>query len=344
MQYQSYQLRAGSLKNLQKVHATLPPPAPHEVTVATEAIGLNFADIFAIWGLYGATPPGVFIPGLEYAGTIVQVGAAVATVKVGDKIMGLTRFGAYTTHLNIDHRYVVPLPAGWSFAQGAAYLVQAFTAYYALKELGNLKPGQTVLIHSAAGGVVILAGRIAKKMGAYAIGTVGNSSKVDFLLQEEGYDQVIVRSQNTFTEDLKKSLGGRELNLILDSIGGKYFTMGFNVLAQMGRVVTYGSARYASVGDRPNYLRLLYYFLTRPKVDPQKLPEKNKGVLGFNLIWLYDRVELMNELLIELQAMDIGVPYVGHTFAFDELPAAVKLFMSGKTMGKVVVVVNGRKE
>lgn len=338
MPIQSYQLKAGSLKNLQLVTSSLPAPAAHEVTIAIKAIGLNFADIFAIWGLYGATPPGVFIPGLEYAGVVVAVGAAVDTVQVGDKVMGLTRFGAYTTGINIDHRYVVPLPAGWSFAEGAAYLVQAFTAYYALKELGNLKPAQTVLIHSAAGGVGILAGRIAKKMGAYTIGTVGTPSKVDFLLQQEGYDQVIVRNLGTFTADLKQSLEGKDLNLILDSIGGKYFSLGFDVLAPMGRVVTYGSARYASVGDRPNYLRLLYYFLTRPKVDPQKLPEKNKGVLGFNLIWLYDRVELMNELLKELQVMDIGKPHVGHTFAYAQLPEAVKLFMSGKTVGKVVVL------
>lgn len=338
MEIQSYQLKAGSLKNLQLHPAVLPEPAAHEVTIAIKAIGLNFADIFAIWGLYGATPQGVFVPGLEYAGVVVKVGSAVNTVQVGDKIMGLTRFGAYTTGINIDHRYVIPLPYGWSFAEGASYLVQAFTAYYALKELGNLKPGQTVLIHSAAGGVGILAGRIAKKMGAYIIGTVGNSSKVDFLLQKEGYDDVIVRNLNTFATDLTRALGGKDLNLILDSIGGKFFSIGFEVLAPMGRVVTYGSARYASVGDRPNYLRLLYYFLTRPKVDPQKLPEKNKGVLGFNLIWLYDRVELMNELLKELQALDLGKPHVGHTFAYAQLPEAVKLFMTGKTVGKVVVL------
>lgn len=338
MEIQSYQLKAGSLKNLQLHSAVLPEPAAHEVTIAIKAIGLNFADIFAIWGLYGATPSGVFVPGLEYAGVVVKVGSAVNTVQVGDKIMGLTRFGAYTTGINIDHRYVIPLPSGWSFAEGASYLVQAFTAYYALKELGNLKPGQTVLIHSAAGGVGILAGRIAKKMGAYTIGAVGNASKVDFLLQKEGYNDVIVRNLNTFAADLKRALGGKDLNLILDSIGGKFFSIGFDVLAPMGRVVTYGSARYASVGDRPNYLRLLYYFLTRPKVDPQKLPEKNKGVLGFNLIWLYDRVELMKELLKELQALDLGKPHVGHTFAYAQLPEAVKLFMTGKTVGKVVVL------
>ena len=334
----TYELKAGSLANLKLVDKTLSPPAPGEVSVAVRAIGLNFADVFAIWGLYSATPKGTFTPGLEYAGHVTAVGEGVTDLKIGDAVMGVTRFGAYTSALNIDRRYVLPLPEGWSLAEGAAYLVQVLTAYYGLVNLGQLQAGQTVLVHSAAGGVGTFAGRIARQMGAYTIGTVGHADKVPYL-ENEGYDGWIVRNKRTFRADLDRALGARELNLIMECIGGRIFSDGFAALAPMGRSIVYGAARYGSVGNRPNYPRLLWQYLTRPKIDPQNLPEVNKSVMGFNLIWIYERAELLHEILGELATLDVGRPVVGHRFPFSELPAAVRTFQGGKTTGKVVVEV-----
>ena len=335
MQRQVYQLKAGSVANLKLISENLPDPQANEVTVAVKAVGLNFADIFAIWGLYAATPEGEFTPGLEYAGTIAKVGSEVKDLKVGDSIMGVTRFGAYTSHLNIDHRYVVPLPADWSFAEGAAFLVQVLTAYYGMVNLGSLQEGQTVLIHSGGGGVGLLANRIAKKYNAFTIGTIGRSEK-EPLLQEEGYDRVIVRSKN-FKADLEQALGDRPLNLIMECIGGKILKIGYEQLAPMGRIISYGSARYASVGNRPNYLRLLYYYLTRPKIDPQTMTNENKSVMAFNLIFLFQHAELMHQMLGELAPLKLKPPIVGHQFPFSELKEAILLFQSGKTTGKVVL-------
>ncbi len=333
-----YQLKAGNLKALQLVDATLPPPAAGEVSIAVRTIGLNFADVFAIWGLYSATPKGIFTPGLEYAGEVIAAGNGVKDIRVGDTVMGVTRFGAYTTHLNIDHRYVIPLPENWTLEQGAAYLVQVLTAYYGLVELGNLQRGNTVLVHSAAGGVGIFANRIAKRYEAYTIGTTGSSTKVDFL-KKEGYDQVIVRSGN-FGNDLQKALANRELNIIMECIGGKILQQGFAQLAPQGRMVIYGSARYASPGDRPNYLRIIRQHFTRPKIDPQKLIHTNKAILGFNLIWLYERVELLRTILQKVKVLELPPPHVGHTFPFEQLPDAIRLFQTGKTIGKVVVTIH----
>ncbi len=338
MQRQSYRLTAGSLGNMKIETEALPEPAAHEVTVQVKAIGLNFADIFAMWGLYSATPKGVFTPGLEYAGVIAKVGAQVTGVREGDRVLGITRFGAYTSHLNIDQRYVVPLPENWSFEEGAAYPVQALTAYYGMVSLGELKSGQTVLIHSAAGGVGIWAGRIAKKLGAYTIGTVGSSSKLD-LLKAEGFDQAFVRNSETFKDDVLKALNGRQLHVLMECIGGKIFKTGYELLTPMGRAIIYGSARYAHTGNRPNFLKLLWKYLWRPKIDPQTMTNRNVGVFGFNLIWLYENVELMHQLLKEIEALQLEKPYVGHVFEFSQLPEAVRLFQSGKTMGKVVVTV-----
>ncbi|MCO6475709.1 MAG: zinc-binding dehydrogenase [Phaeodactylibacter sp.] len=337
MRRHAYRQNSGSLSYLNLIEEQLPDPDPGEVTIEVRAIGLNFADIFAIWGLYGATPEGEFVPGLEYSGVVAKVGDGVSHLKEGDAIMGVTRFGAYATHLNIDARYVLPLPPGWRFEEGAAYLVQVLTAYYALKELGNIQAGQTVLIHSAAGGVGTWANRIAKQYEAYTIGTVGRLEKLDFL-QQEGYDKGIVRSKN-FKADLEKALDGRDLHLIMECIGGKILKEGYEMLAQQGRMIVYGSARYGSVGNRPNYLKLIWYYLTRPRIDPQKMPEDNKGVLGFNLIWLYHKVELMHQLLKELEQMNLGKPHVGHTFPLEQLKEAILLFQTGKTVGKVVVKV-----
>lgn len=331
----SYQLKSGNINHLKITEESLSGPRPNEITVQVRSIGLNFADIFAIWGLYSATPKGEFVPGLEYSGIVVAVGENVSNFKTGDQVMGVTRFGAYTTHLSIDHRYVVPLPEGWNFQEGAGFLVQVLTAYYGLINLGNLQHDQTVLIHSAAGGVGLFANKIAKKYNAFTIGTVGSDSKVDFLKQE-GYDRVIVRG-NDFKEKLKEALSGRDLNLVMECIGGDILMAGYSQLAPMGRMVVYGSARYASPGDKPNYPKLMYQYFTRPKIDPQKMIENNKGILGFNLIWLYEQAELMHRILKEVSLLNIEKPHVGHQFDFDHLKEAIKLFQSGKTIGKVVV-------
>ena len=331
--------KAGSIKNLKLQREEIGEPKADEVTVKVKAIGLNFADIFAMQGLYSATPPGSFIPGLEFSGEVIAVGSGVNEWKAGDQVMGATKFGGYVSHINIHHRYVVPLPAGWSAEEGAGFLVQGLTAYYALTALGNLQKGMTVLIHSAAGGVGILANRICKKFDAYTIGTVGNAGKVDFLIKEEGYDDVIVRDDD-FYEQLKKALGNRSLNLVMECIGGKILMQGWKAMASMGRMVVYGSASFTSHGDKPNYPKLLWKYYKRPKIDPLRLPTQNKSLMGFNLIYLYEKTDLMHEMLHALQSLDLRPQHIGNVFPFQEMHKAIHLFQKGETMGKVVVRVD----
>jgi alcohol dehydrogenase len=287
-------------------------------------------------GLYSATPKGPFIPGLEYAGEVVAIGAGVNKWQVGNKVMGVTRFGAYTSYLNIDARYIFPLPQSWSFEEGAGFMVQVLTAYYALVPLGALQSGQTVLIHSAAGGVGLQANRIAQKLGAYTVGVVGNVSKFD-LLKKEGYNGAVVRTDN-FQQDVRQALQGRELNLVLEAAGGKYFTWSYQLLAAQGRLITYGSAGFTPQRVKPDYPRLIWQYLRRPKIDPLKMTRENKSVMGFNLIWIYDKAELMHQLMQEINALSLPAPHIGHTFAFKELPQALRLFQIGGTTGKLVVL------
>ena len=333
-----YRINPGSMKSLKITEESLDGPAKGEVRVAVKAIGLNFADVFSVWKLYSAIPKGAFIPGLEYAGEVDSVGEGVTALKSGDRVMGICRFGAYSSHLNIDARYLINLPADWSYEEGASYLVQSLTAYYALMDLGGLKENKTVLVHSAAGGVGTYANRIAKKMGAYTIGTVGNASKVDYC-KKEGYDEVIVRDNKNFGPQLEQVLGDRPLDLILECIGGPVLKAGYVSLAEQGRMVVYGSAYYASDRDKPRFIDLFLKYTRRPMIDPQQMIQLNKGVLGFNLIYLYERVELMHQLLGELSTLNLDKPTVGEIFTFENLPDALRLFRTGKTIGKVVVTI-----
>ena len=338
MKRKAYRIKkAGSINNLILIEDELSEPANNEVTIEVKAIGLNFADLFAIQGLYSATPKGSFIPGLEYSGIIIKKGSDVTDFDLNENVMGVIKFGAYTTQINIDHNYIHKLSAEWTYEEGAAFLVHSLTAFYALVELGNLKDNFTVLIHSAAGGVGIYANRIAKEYNAYTIGTVGSSSKIDFL-KEEGYDSVIVRDKH-FKENLEQSLGERKLKIVLESIGGKIFKDSFNLLSPTGRIIIYGAAHYMSNSSRPNYPKTVYKYLTRPKVDPLSLSDTNRSIMGFNLIYLWDKPKEMKRLLSNILNFNLNKPYVGSTFSFDKLPDALKFFQSGKTVGKVVVKV-----
>ncbi len=337
LQRQVYRMpKAGSISDLKQETETLGPPGPEEVCVQVKANGLNFADIFAMQGLYSATPKGSFIPGLEFSGEVIAVGGEVKSWKAGDKVMGATKFGGYVSHININQRYVISLPENWSFEEGAGFLVQGLTAYYALTTLGNLQKNMPVLIHSAAGGVGLLANRICKKYGAFTIGSVGRPEKIKFLQEEEAYDAIILRDKH-FPEKLKSALGDRPLLLIMECIGGKILAQGWKALAPMGRMVVYGNASFSSHSSRPNYPKLFWKFLQRPKIDPLKLPTENKSLMGFNLIYLYEQTDMMHQLLGELQALNLQPQHIGHVFPFTEMHQAIRLFQQGKTVGKVVV-------
>jgi NADPH:quinone reductase-like Zn-dependent oxidoreductase len=345
MRRKSYRvIKVGSLNNLKLVEEEIPQLSDDQVTVEVKAIGLNFADVFTILGLYKASPKKDFIPGLEFSGVITDKGKNVTGFSNGERVIGVIRFGAYTTHINIDHRYIIKLPDEWSFEEGASFIVQALTAYYALVPLGNIDKLHeiagipNVLIHSAAGGVGIYANRIAKRFSAYTIGTIGSASKRD-LLKSEGYDDIIVRDNN-FRAELEERLNGKMLDLVMDAVGGKVQKDSFDFLAPTGRLVSYGLSQFMSHGTSPNYFKLALRYLTMPRYQSLTLIESNKSVLGFNLIWLYDRVNLMKTMLNEITLLQLGKPYIGKVFPYDKFMQAIREFQSGNTTGKVVVTIN----
>jgi alcohol dehydrogenase len=338
---------AGSLHRLARVGEALPPPGPGEARVRVEAIGLNFADVFACLGLYSATPTGPFIPGLECAGVVEAVGppradaGASPDLRPGARVMVLTRFGGYATALNADVRYLVPLPDGWTMGEGAACLVQALTAWYGLVHLGALSRGQVVLVHSAAGGVGLHALAMTQALGAVAIATVGHVGKVP-VLEARGIPRslAIVREPSRFGEQLDAALaaaGASGLDVVFDAIAGPYFLPALVRLGPEGRHVLFGAADFMPTGARPNWLRLAWQYVRRPRLDPVKLIDKNRSVMGFNLIWLFERADRLPAAAAAALALSPAPPHIGARFPFADVPRALRALQGGRTTGKVIV-------
>ena len=346
--------RAGALDRLERHTDTLPDPGPGEARVAVHAIGLNFADIFACLGLYSATPAGAFVPGLEFAGVVEALGPAASphdtrgepphAIRPGDRVIGLTRFGAYATAVNLGMRYLRPIPPEWSFAEGAAFPVQALTAWYGLIELGALEPGDSVLVHSAAGGVGLNALAILATVGARVVATAGRPAKRDFLVEHCGLtpDQVIVRDRRHFGSQLDRALAALRLDgfdLVLDAVGGPFFRPAYERLRPEGRLVLYGAADFMPKHARPEYLRLALKYVRRPRLDPLRMIAENRSVMAFNLIWLWDHADRLARAYDRLAQLVQRPPLVGRRFAFADAPAALRYLQSGESIGKVVLEV-----
>jgi len=338
--------RAGSLGRLARVAEPLTDPAPGEARVRVHAIGLNFADLFACLGLYSATPRGAFVPGLEFAGVVEALGpvAVSSTLQPGDRVFGLTRFGGYATALNIELRYLRPSPKGWDFAEAAAFPVQGLTAWYALVELGGLKRGAAVLLHSAAGGVGLSALQILAAHDARVVATVGNGTKREILNERFGLsaDQIIVRDRREFGRQLDgalTALGLDGVDLVLDAIAGPYFQPAYDRLRPEGRMVVYGAADLMPKGSRPDYVRLALRYLRRPRLDPLRMVSENKSVMAFNLIWLWEQVDRLPRAYDQLSGFVQKPPMVGRRFSFGDARAALRYLQSGESIGKIVLEV-----
>jgi synaptic vesicle membrane protein VAT-1 len=342
--------RTGSLDHLRLERGTLEPPGPGEVRVGERAIGLNLADVFSCLGLYSATPPVPFTPGLEVAGVVEAVGPDVNAGPVGrpwqtgDRVIALTRFGGYATALNADARYVRALPDGWSFAEGAAFPVQALTAWYALHTLAHVQAGDAVLVHSGAGGVGLSALALLRACSARGVATVGSEAKRRILVERTHLapEQIIVRDRRRFPRQMDealRALGAPGFDIVLDGIAGAYFMPAFRRLQPEGRMVIFGASDMMPAGPRASRLRLLPRYLRRPRLDPMRMISSNRSVMAFNLIWLWDRVDRLDALYEPMAAVLRDAPLVGREFPFTEAPSALRFMKSGESVGKIVLSV-----
>lgn len=342
------QKSAGNLNRLKLKDVPLPDPVEGEARVKVDYCGLNLADVFAVLGLYSATPKGAFTPGLEYSGIIEEIPEKKGTgFKKGDRVMGLTRFGGYCTHINADIRYLRKVPSEWSQSQAASFPVQALTAYYGLENLGaisTLDEGSTVFIHSGAGGVGLHALQVCEHYGMLPIVSVGSDAKMEFLEKEIelSRDKIIVRTKKGFSLELDYKLkrhGKEGFDIVFDAIGPPYFKPLYRRLNPAGRLIYFGSANFMPEGRSPNYLKLAYKYLRRDKIDPLEMISSNRSVMGFNLIWLYNQEQRLKGLYEDMMEIDWSAPLIDRVFPFKKAPEALDYFKQGQNRGKVLLEV-----
>ncbi len=313
-----------------------PAPGPGQVRIAVKASGLNFADLLARVGLYPDAPKPPCVMGYEVSGEIDQLGAGVNRFEIGQRVVAATRFNGFAELAVADVANVLALPERFSFEQGAALPVQYGTAYAAVDLTAAVRPGETVLIHAAAGGVGIAATQILRPRGVHIIGTA-SASKHDFIKQQ-GVEHAIDYHSQDVGEQVKKLTGERGgVDVVLDALGD--FRSSYKLLRPGGRMVMYGVSNMMS-GDKRSLVRAVKGLAAMPWFNPIKLMNHNKAVIGLNLLHYWDDVGDLDQMiapLVELIENGVIDPVVAESFPFDRAADAHRYIQDRKNIGKVVL-------
>ncbi len=316
-------------------------PRPGEIQVEIKACGINFADTIIRLGLYAAAKGEYPIcPGLEFAGIVKQVGKNVKEFGSGDRVFGVSRFGSYATAINTPSEHLWRLPKHWDFHRAATFPIVYLTAYYALYHVGHLRREDTVLVHSAAGGVGTALLHLLKISGNRSVGVVGRSEKAP-ITKEAGATFIIDKSSHDLWAKAEE-FSPEGYDLILDANGASTLKGSYLHLKPTGRLLIYGFASMFSHSGRKNYPKLLWYYLRTPRFNPFELTGANKTISGFNLIYLFDKVTLFRSImdtLLRWESEGQLPPMPITSFPFEDVVRAHKTIESGKSVGKLVLVV-----
>ena len=212
-----------------------------QIAIEQTAIGINFIDVYFRTGLY-PTPQMPFTPGMEAAGKVVEVGDEVSGFAIGDRVAyAAAPVGAYTQLRVIEADKVVKIPDSVSDDQAAGMMLQGMTAQYLLRQTYNVKAGDTVLFHAAAGGVGLIAGQWAKHLGATVIGTAGSEEKIE-LAKANGYDHVINYQTEDFVERVLEITDNKKCDVVYDSVGNDTFPGSLDCLKPRGMWASFGQS------------------------------------------------------------------------------------------------------
>ncbi len=298
-----------------------PKPGPGEARVKIEAAGVNYIDIYHRTGLYPSQLP--FIPGMEGAGIVDEVGSGVSEIRVGDRVAYAMQQGSYAEYAILPAWKLVPLPDNLSTQSAAAAMLQGMTAHYLTHSTYPLKAGDTVLIHAAAGGVGLLLIQMAKRRGAKVFGTVSTEEKAS-LAKEAGADEVILYTQSDFEEEIKKLTNGQGVEVVYDSVGKTTFDKSLNCLKPRGYLALFGQS---SGPVPPVDLRILAkgsYFLTRPTLSHYAA---NRAEL----------LERAGDLFRWITSGELKLR-IDHTYPLAEADKAHQALEGRKTSGKLLLI------
>lgn len=330
--------RRGGPEVLEVREAPDPEPGADEVRIKVAAAGVNFADVLARMGLYPDAPPLPCVVGYEVAGQIDRVGSAVDTVQPGQRVAAMLRFGGYADRVVVPAAQVQPIGDGLDFAQAAAIPVNYLTAWLMLVELGNVQPGQRVLVHAAAGGVGQAALQICRLRGAEVLATASPGKHER--LREAGAAHCIDYTTQDFAAEVQRITAGRGVDLVLDAVGGDSFRASYACLAPLGRLFMFGISSFAP-GQRRSIWAALRGLWAMPRFKPIPLMNENRGVMGVNLGHLWDEGPRMLSMLARIVGhVEEGAlaPVVDRTFPFERAGEAHAYLQERRNFGKVLLV------
>ena len=290
-----------------------PVPAGSQVLLDVSAIGINYADTHQTENSYLSTQKLPLIPGMEVVGKMPD----------GSRVLALAATGGYCQKTLVNPKTVIALPDKVSDGQALAMMVQGSTAHMILKKMGQIKAGESVVIHAGAGGVGSVAIQLAKLWGAFVIAVTSSDEKKK-LCMALGADVVVDANEADLTAALIKANNGKGVDLILEMVGGSTLDQSLEALAAFGRLVVYGMASRKA-----------------PKaIHPGALMPKSQSVIGFWLVNALADKELMAEVFMDLFGMIITgklKPVIGSTYPLSKASDAHRDMLARKTVGKIVL-------
>jgi NADPH:quinone reductase-like Zn-dependent oxidoreductase len=225
-----------------------------------------------------------------------------------------------------------------TFEQAASFLVTYMSAWHGLRTLAQTKPGETLLVHAAAGGVGTACAQLGRHWGCTVIGTASTNAKMDIAV-ENGVTHAFNYTSESVSGAVSRLTSGRGVDVVMDSVGGRVMRQSWKVLAPMGRYVLYGFAAVAGK-KRLHYLKLAREILSFPLLVPTSFPSKNVSFMGFNLYFLADRTDLFRSAASELLSLFRRgkiAPVIGRIFPFEEVVEAHAFLQSRQSIGKVLL-------
>jgi len=318
-------VRTGEPSEVLELHdLPVPVPGTGEVLVKVHAVAVNFPDVLLARGEYQVRPELPFSPGIELCGHVVALGEGVARVAVGDRVVG-SRIGVLSELAVLDEHEVLPAPAALDDAEAAAVTIGYQTAWFGLHRRARIRPGETLLVHAAAGGVGTAAVQLGAAAGARVVGVVGSAAKAE-VARTAGADVVVDRSTQDVVAVVKAETAGRGADVVFDPVGGRAFEQSTRCISFEGRIVVVGFA-----GGEIQAVHAGHALV------------KNYGVLGLHwALYAQRRPDLVEAAHAELtRLVDEGRirPVVGEVVPFEDAPAAVQRLADGATTGRLVIAV-----
>jgi NADPH2:quinone reductase len=314
--------RTGGPEVMRLADLPVPEPKANKAVVKVAAAGVNAIDAQFREGVFKTPVP--FVPGQEGAGVVTAIGPGVKCLKVGDRVAWSGTLGSYAEYVSGLAESKVPVPDAVSDQDAAAVMLQGLTAHYLCHDAYKLKPGDTVLVHAAAGGVGLLVVQMAKNLGARVIGTVSSKEKGQYA-REAAADEVIVFTQTDFEAETKRLTNGKGVDVVYDGVGKATFEKGLNALRPRGMLVLFGS----SSGPVP-------------PVDPVTLSEKGSLYMARTTLahFTATREELVarsSEIFAMIAAGSLK-PRIAKTYPLAEAPQAHRDLEARKLTGKLLLI------